>query len=275
MYKLLAVDMDGTLLKEDKTISEENIAAIESAKRQGIKVVLATGRPLHGINNYLSQLNLIDENNYAVTCNGALVQNTKTGHAISKSLMTIDDIKYLYKLSIELGVGIHAFVPGSVITPPDPNKYIMLECKLNDVPLNIVDFNTLDPNTEVIKVLFTGKPKILAAAVDKLPKDITKKYNCMFSAPFFYEFLSKNSNKGVGVALLAESLSIKPEEVICIGDAGNDVHMIKYAGLGVAMGNAFPEAKAVADYVTKTNEEHGVANVINKFILEKSCKAAF
>lgn len=268
MYKLLALDMDGTLLKEDKTISMENIAAIEHAKKKGVKVVLATGRPLKGINNYLSTLNLKQDEDYAVTYNGAIVQNTKTGQPISKTLMSLEDLIYLYKLSLELGVGIHAFTTEGLITPSNPNKYTILEHTINDIPLNIVDFRTLSPDTKIIKVLWADEPQKLKAATKKLPKDIHEKYTCVLSSPFFYEFLNINSNKGTGVALLAKSLSIKPQEVICIGDAGNDIHMIKYAGLGVAMGNAFPETKAVADYITTTNEENGVANVINKFILQ-------
>lgn len=267
MFKLIAIDMDGTLLMEDKTISNENVAAIESAKKKGVKIVLATGRPLEGIDKYLSDLNLNGEEDYAVTCNGALVQNTKTGKIISKTILKFKDLMYLCNLSKEVGVCIHAFTPNGVITPYSPNKYTTLEYTTNDIPLTVVDFNTLDPKTQIIKVLFTGEPENLSEAVKKLPKEIYDKYTCMFSAPYYFEFLNKKSNKGTGVALLAKSLNIKPEEVICIGDAGNDVHMIKYAGLGVAMGNAFEEAKEVADYVTKTNEEHGVANVIEKFIL--------
>ena len=86
-------------------------------------------------------------------------------------------------------------------------------------------------------------------------------------APLILEFLSKQSNKGLGVKALADHLSIKAEEVICMGDAGNDVHMIEYAGLGVAMGNATEEIKGLAQYITTTNNEHGVAKVINEFVL--------
>lgn len=84
MYKLLALDMDGTLLNENKTISKENFQAIQNAKERGVKVVLATGRPLKGIEKYLNQLNLITENDYAVAFNGAVIQNTKTGKILSK-----------------------------------------------------------------------------------------------------------------------------------------------------------------------------------------------
>ena len=87
---------------------------------------------------------------------------------------------------------------------------------------------------------------------------------CIF---LFLEFLDKTVNKGTGVKLLAEKLNIRQDEIICIGDAENDIHMIEFAGLGVAMGNAFDNVKRAADFITKTNEEDGVAHVIDKFIL--------
>ena len=144
---------------------------------------------------------------------------------------------------------------------------------MNNIPLEIVDFHNIDSSTTIVKIMFIDKEPILSKAIEKLPKEIYDNYTVVRSAPFFLEFINKKVNKGFGVELLAKSLGIKQEEVICMGDAGNDIHMIEYAGLGVAMGNAFPEVKEIASYVTKTNEENGVAHVINKFVLkdEKAC----
>lgn len=266
MYKLIALDMDGTLLNEKKVISKENVKAIQKAVAKGVKVVLATGRPTKGIQSYLKELNLISEDDYAIAYNGAIVQNTKSGDIIFKALMSMDDLHFLYSLSKELNVNIHALTPDSCITTR-VNKYSQLEASVNGIPLEIVDFDTIENNTAIVKTMFVDEPEILQAAVDKLPKEIYDKYTVLRSEPYFLEFLNKKVNKGTGVEILAKKLGIKKEEIICIGDAGNDIHMIKYAGLGVAMGNAFPEVKKIADYITKTNEEHGVAHVINKFVL--------
>lgn len=272
MYKLVALDMDGTLLNEDKTISKENLEAIKNAQKNGVKVVLATGRPIKGIEKYLKELNLITENDYAVTFNGAVIQNTKTGKVIAENLLNLDDAKYIYNLTAKLGVGIFISTPNSCITPK-ADKYSELETTMNNLPLEILDFNKINEDTTVVKVIVTGDEEILSEAAEKLPKEIYDKYTVVRSAPFFLEFINKKVNKGFGVELLAKSLGINSKEVICMGDAGNDIHMIKYAGLGVAMGNAFPEVKKIANYVTKTNIENGVAHVINKFILEdgKAC----
>lgn len=269
MYKLIAVDMDGTLLREDKTISEETIKAINRAKAKGIKVVLATGRPLEGIERYLEELNLVCKEDYVLTYNGAIVQNTLTKEVISKNLIKGSDLKELYKLSKELKVNIHAFDKGGCITPV-MSKYTDLEGTINKINVSLVDFNTVKEDEDIIKIMMVEEPEKLQEAIAKLPKKLYDKYTIVRSAPYFLEFLNKQSNKGEGVRMLAQYLGIKQEEVICIGDAGNDVHMIKYAGLGVAMGNAFEEVKEIADFITKTNEEDGVAHVINKFILKAS-----
>lgn len=269
MYKLVAVDMDGTLLSGDKTISDANLDAIKRAKEKGVKVVLATGRPVKGIQRYLKQLNLVDEGDYAVAFNGAVVQRTNNDEVIAETLMTIDDIHYLYDLSKKLKVNIHALTPHACITPKI-SKYSEVESSINKIPLDVVDFDNIDTSTTIVKIMFIDEPEILDRVISELPKELHKKYTIVRSCPYFLEFLNKSANKGIGVEILAKTLGIKSEEVICIGDAGNDIHMIEYAGLGVAMGNAFPEVKKIADYVTQTNEDDGVAHVINKFVLSRN-----
>ncbi|QAA34793.1 sugar-phosphatase [Clostridium manihotivorum] len=266
MYKLIAIDMDGTLLKEDKTISDMTKKAIRSAKKRGVKVVIASGRPVQGLTRYLEELELIAENEYVLSFNGALIQNTKTKEVIGKTVLKGSDLRYLYNLSKELGLNIHAFTDNGCITPK-MSKYTEVEATINGIEVGIVDFNEVSVDEDIAKVMMVDEPEILEAAIEKLPKEVYEKYTVVRSAPYFLEFLNKESNKGEGVRALAEHLGIKQEEVICVGDAGNDLHMIEFAGLGVAMGNAFDEVKQVANYVTSTNEEDGVAEVIEKFIL--------
>jgi len=109
----------------------------------------------------------------------------------------------------------------------------------------------------------------LSHGIPNLPKDIYEKYTVVRSEPWILEFMNKSANKAEGVKTLGKKFGIDRSEVICIGDSFNDIHMIKYAGLGVAMKNALPEIKSHADYITKTNEENGVAYAINKFIFDK------
>ncbi|MBU3126903.1 sugar-phosphatase [Clostridium tagluense] len=266
MYKLIAIDMDGTLLSDEKKISPANYEAIQQARENGVKVVIASGRPLVGFKKYLEQLNLVSEDDYAVAFNGALVQSSQGGEIISKTTLTLQDYKDLYELSKELNVNIHALTETSVISPKD-TIYTRGEAEMNGISNEIIAVEDVAVDTTIVKVMFVDKPEIIEEIMQKIPEEVSSKYTVVRSAPFYLEFLDKSVNKGAGVAALAKKLNIKQEEVICIGDAGNDIHMIKYAGLGVAMGNAFPEVKKIANFITKTNEEDGVAYIINKFIL--------
>lgn len=265
MYKLIAIDMDGTLLKEDKTISSKTKDAIKMATDKGVKVVLASGRPIIGLEPYLAELGLDTEDDYVMSFNGSLVQNSRTKEVVFESALKGTDLKSLYALSKELGVNIHAFDTKGCITPA-MSEYTELEGRLNHIEVGIVDFNQVSDDEDIIKIMFVDPEEKLEEAIKKLPADIYDKYTIVRSAPFFLEFLNKESNKGVGVAALAGHLGIKQEEVICMGDAGNDLAMIEYAGMGVAMGNAFEEVKKAANFITLSNEEDGVAFAINKFI---------
>lgn len=266
MYKMVAIDMDGTLLRPDHTISERTKKTIQKAKDKGIKIVLASGRPLEGLKKYLKELDLISEEDYVLGFNGALVQNTKTKKIIKRNVLKGNDLAYLYSISKKLGVNIHAFTQEGCITPV-MNKYSELEGTMNEIPVTVTEFNNIKKQEDIIKVMMVDEPEILDKAIENLPSDVYEKYTVVKSAPYFLEFLNKDANKGEGVKALANHLNISPKEIICIGDAGNDVHMIEFAGLGVAMGNAFEEVKEIADYITKSNENDGVAKVIEKFIV--------
>lgn len=269
MYKLVAIDMDGTLLKEDKTISERTKNAIQSAKEKGVTVVLATGRPIEGVSRYLEELGMYSENDYVLSYNGALIQKTKSKEAVAKVALKGEDLHYLRRLSNELGVNIHAFSEKEGLITPKISKYTEVEADINKIEIHEIDIDNIVDDEVIIKIMMIDEPEILEVAMEKLPKEVYEKYTVVRSSPFFLEFLNKKVNKGVGVELLAKHLGLNKEEVMTFGDAGNDLHMIEYAGLGVAMENAFDEVKEAADYITDSNENDGVAKAIEKFILEK------
>lgn len=268
MYKLIAIDMDGTLLREDKTVSDRTKETLRQAKEKGVKVVLASGRPLDGLNTYLDELRLVTEEDYVLCFNGAVVQNVATRKVVGRTVLKGKDLKRLYKVAKELNVNIHAFSKQGCITPV-LSKYSIHEGKINGIPVHVVDYNEMSDEEEIIKIMLVEEPEILEEAIKILPQELYKDYTVVRSAPFFLEFLNKSVNKGEGLRALAEYLDIKQEEIMSFGDAGNDLHMIEFAGMGVAMENAFPEVKEIANYITKSNEEDGVAYAVEQFILKK------
>ena len=267
MYKVLALDMDGTLLNSNKVISSKTKEALHKAKDNGVKIVLASGRPIDGLKKYLKELDLIHDNQYVLSYNGCLVQETKSEKIIHEMGLKGKDLHDIYKLSLELGVNIHAFSPERGLITPKISKYTEVEAELNGIDINVCDFNKIKEDESIIKIMFIDEAEILDRVLKEIPKELFDRYNIVKSTPYFLEFINKNGNKGVGLHALAKHMNITNKEIIACGDAANDLEMLEYAGFGVAMGNAIKEIKEASSFVTSSNNEDGIARVINKYIL--------
>lgn len=267
MYKLIALDMDGTLLNPEGRITPRTQAAITAARARGVTVVLTSGRPLEGMTPYLAELGLTGPDDYVICYNGALVQKVSDQRIIRSQLLTGKDASAIAHLADELGVNIHGFSVRQGLISPRVSTYTEHESQLVKMPINLVDFATLPADEQVMKVMMIDPEPQLSRAIAQLPAELYERYTVVRSSPYFLEFMNKLSNKGTGVAALAEHLGIDASEVIAVGDAGNDRHMIEYAGLGVAMGNATDEIKGLAQHITARNDDDGVAKVIEQFIL--------
>jgi len=267
MYKLVALDMDGTLLDSQKKLTSRVRSAITSAKAQGIKVVLASGRPFEGMLPTLTELGLDGEDDYALTYNASLILKVACKTVVKSAILTAQDAIELYQIANKLGVNILAYSMTRGLITPKQNKYTDYEAKLNNIEFTVFDFNKLEADEDILKVMMIDEPEILAQAIAQLPDALHNKYSTALSLPFFFEFMNKESNKGNGMAALTAHLGLDPEQIICVGDAANDLEMIKFAGLGVAMGNASDEVKTHANYITASNDNEGVAHVFEKYIL--------
>ena len=268
MYKLVALDMDGTLLNSQGAISPRNKQAILAAIAQGTRVVLASGRPLEGMNWALEELGMIGNDDYVACYNGSLVYQVADKKLLRSQMVTGADAKSLASLANKLGVYVHAFSLKDGLITPKHNYYTDHEAKINDLTITEVDFSTLNDDEEILKVMMIDEPEKLSAAIAQLPAEIYQQYNILQSAPFFLEFLHTDSHKGIGVKAIADQFGIHADEVICMGDAGNDKQMLEYAGLGVAMDNASDDIKAIANHITASHDDDGVALVIEAFILK-------
>lgn len=298
MYKLLVLDMDGTLLNSSKKISDVDIEYLRLAQEAGVMVVLCTGRTIYGIENYLSELNLISDDNYSITCSGAFICNNTKTKVIYSNNISAESAKLINSYAQELGITLNAYSNNKLLVNTS-NYFSYVDAIANNLDIKLVDFNNISGDTPISKITLVNEdermfkymkeafstlhakikkinPELLHSKycnqnlfsdISKLPKTLTDKFSLLKTTPFTIEVVNKNINKGIGVMQLADKLGIKREEVICIGDSGNDKHMIEWAGLGVAMGNAFNEIKEIADFITLTNDEGGTSHVINKFIL--------
>lgn len=266
--KLVAIDIDGTLLNEKREITQEVKAAIASAVEKNVAIVLCTGRPLPGVKNQLNELGLYQDNDYVITYNGALVQQTKSGKIIARHGLTYEDFLEIEVMARRVGSHLHSIDDQTIYTTNrDISPYTVHEAFLVNMPLKYRTTDEMTPDMSIVKMMMIDEPAILDAAIARLPQTFREKYTTVKSSPFYFEILNKEASKGAAVANLAQHLGIKQEEIMAIGDNENDLSMIEYAGLGVAMGNAVPLIKEVANVVTATNDEHGVAEAIKKYVL--------
>lgn len=268
MIKLVAIDLDGTLLTGDKGISERNKIALAKAKAAGVKIVICTGRPLKAISTFLQELNLEEAGDYSITFNGGLVQKNDTGEIMEKKVMTTQDVHDLYELGQMLDLPIDTISDGDVYQLPSAPKRESLYSVLN----NLLKFYpaTIDEITDerlYNKVVVAYDANYLDQQIAKIPQSFYERYEIIKTRDTLLEFMPKGVTKAYGISLLAKDLGIEQAEVMAIGDEENDLPMIEYAGVGVAMGNAVPMVKEAADVVVKSNEEDGVAEAVERFIL--------
>lgn len=271
MYKLIAIDMDGTLLREDRTISSKTKEVLKAAKTLGVKIVLTSGRPIQGITDYLNELQLTNKDDYVIGLNGSMICNC-SDYSIISSNETLNgkDVKYIYNKVEKLKTYFHAFTRNEDLVNIE-SKFSEDEEKRLNLKVRVVDFlSEINDDDEILKAVLEEEKDVLDKITSQIPKELFEEYNIIRSVDIMLEFMKKGCNKATGIEKLAQHLGIRKEEIIAIGDASNDKEMIEYAGLGVAMGNANDEIKMLADFITKSNEEDGVAYVIDKFIINNS-----
>ncbi|VFP87294.1 sugar-phosphatase [Candidatus Erwinia haradaeae] len=265
--RLIAIDMDGTLLNPKCEITPRVQQAIQTAHKKGVAVVLATGRPFIGIERYLKELELNREGQYCITNNGALVQTTINGKCLLEVLLTFDDYLYFERLSRLLDIHFQAFSKIEMFTSnKNISKFTIREAWMTGIPLSYCAVNDMNSNLTFPKLMMIGSSERLDSVVSSLPQVAVERFNIMKSAPCYLEILNKQANKGLSLCFLAKRMGFIREEVMAIGDQENDLSMLEYAGISVAMGNSIKKVKKVAQIVTKSNQEDGVARVIEDFL---------
>ncbi|EOL50796.1 Cof-type HAD-IIB family hydrolase [Enterococcus caccae] len=269
MIKLVAIDLDGTLLDSKKEISARNKEALAQAKAAGVKIVICTGRPLAAIGIYLDALNLRDNGDYSITFNGGLVQKNDTGEIIEKATMPLENVHDLFELASSLNVPLDILSDGLVLQLPTTKDYESLYSQLNKLlTYESHELAQLTADRIYNKAVIAVDQTYLDEQIQKIPDPFYDRYEIIKTRSNLLEFMPKGITKAYGISLLARDLGIKQEEIMTIGDEENDLPMIEYAGLGVAMENAVPRVKDLADVITDTNDNDGVAQAVEKFVLE-------
>jgi Cof subfamily protein (haloacid dehalogenase superfamily) len=262
-YKMLVLDMDDTLLTDDHTISEENATMLFKAQELGVYVVLASGRPTPAMTTYAKELQL--DNSFMISYNGAVITDLKEDKIIFEQTLSQQQIHELYDYSVKSNTHIITYVDGKIVSETD-SEYIEVERTITGLEHNKV-LNFKDAvKSAAIKCILLEEPSYLKEVEKDLKLAMPHLSVCM-SKPFFLEVAQNGIDKGASIKFLAEKLNILQSEIIAVGNAGNDLTMIEYAGLGVWVDNVDPELRDRADVIVASNNNHGVAEVVRRFIL--------
>lgn len=266
-YKAIALDLDGTLLNSKKELSNKNKEVIMKAAKAGVKIILASGRPVPGIKKIAKQLHLEEVGGYILAYNGGMIIDCKTGEVVRR--VTVPEKYYadILRCANKFNVSTLTYDSEGIITNDENHEYVKLEAKINSIPIRQVfhleEEAQLDPP---VKFLCVGEHKVLRNVEEKLNEKFNGDVNVFFSEPFFLEIMPQGIEKASSLEILLGSLGIDRKHLIACGDGFNDIPMMRYAGLSVAMANAQDETKEWADFIAPSNDEDGVAVAIEKFI---------
>lgn len=271
MYKLIATDLDGTLVTDDKNLTDRTIENIKKALKKNVKIMISSARAFYRLERYIDELDLRKENQYTICFNGAMIVENITGKILYSKNLDKREVNELIILGKKLNIPIMIYSKNAHHAEKIP-EIIKKNKNSKGMNIKIENFNEIDFDKEenyIYKIVFMDKPEKIIEARKNIPKEIIKKYEVTSSVPEYIEFVKKGIKKSVAIKFIMDKFKIKQEEVIAIGDGENDIEMLKFAGLGVAMDNANNYVKENADYITTSNNDDGVGKVIKRFILNE------
>jgi Cof subfamily protein (haloacid dehalogenase superfamily) len=264
-YKMLVLDMDDTLLTDDYQISARNKSLLMQAQEKGVYVVLASGRPTPAMTRYAEELELARFGSYMISYNGGCITSLKEKQAIFEQTLALPDIKQIYDFSQANKTHILSYING-VIVSETTSPWVMKEVEITGLNFEQVPSFLATVSQPVVKCILLEEPSYLKQ-VETVLKSEHPQLSVSISKPFFLEVTQQGIDKAASLARLAAQLKIDASEIIAVGNAHNDLSMIEYAGLGVWVDNVTPELRPKAQVVVASNNDDGVAEVVERFIL--------
>lgn len=267
-YKLLVLDVDGTLLTDEGLISKRTLAALRKAQQTGVVIVLASGRPLHGLLPLAEKLDLDKYGGYLLAYNGAQIVDMKAKENLLAKSIEKEVFPFIEKEANKHGVAMFTYTDAEVITNDQSNPYIQKEARING--MEVKEYRPL-----AAAIDFNPRKCILVnddlAEIKRLEQEFSMRLdgvmNVFRTEPYFLEIVPELIDKANALGFLLEALNMNPAKSLVIGNGVADYSMIQMAGLGVAMGNATDSVKRCADFVTTSNNEDGIALVVEEHIL--------
>lgn len=261
-YKMIAVDMDGTLLNSQGSITEKTVSSIRQAVEKGAIFTISTGRPIQGVERFNKILNLDAP---FITYNGAMIVKGKSKEILYERGLTAEDARSILHCAKRFNPTVMIW-SNNKLYASELNDRTFQYKKLSDVEPILIENEDEIIRNGITKILWYDDAENIAGYLDSLGDYLGDGINYHTSQPYFLEFVDKRVSKAAAMETLGQYYGINTAEMIAVGDGLNDLPMIEYAGLGVAMGNAHPLVKEKADYITLSNDDDGVAHVLDKYI---------
>lgn len=265
-YQILVLDLDGTLTNSKKEITEPTKQALIDIQEKGKKVVLASGRPTPGILPLAKELHLEKYGSYILSFNGAKIIDCRSKELLYNRTIPQEVIQPIYEMLNNYDMDLLTYTDTHILSGMKTNSFTELESRINQMPIVQTNDFLSEITFPINKLLGTGDKDTIAKALETIKSRFHSQLNIYLSEPFFLEIMPQRIDKAHSLQKLLNSIGLTADSMICCGDGYNDLTMIEYAGLGVAMENAQPLVKESADYITKSNDEDGVLHVINEFM---------
>ncbi|MDT2458145.1 Cof-type HAD-IIB family hydrolase [Enterococcus avium] len=276
IIKAIVLDIDGTLLNTGKIISEKTKQALIAAQEKGIKVILASGRPTTGMLELAEQLEMTKYEGFLVSYNGARVTDCLTKKVLFNQAMSIETgqaiLEHLKKFDVIPMIGkedylyVNDVYSGMLDLPDGAFNIIEYEARGGNFKLSEIDDLAAFATFPINKILIAAQPEYLQKIAPALHAPFDEIVTAAFSAPFYFEFTDKGIDKAKALNTVFPEMGIHSENIIAFGDGHNDRSIIEYAGIGVAMGNAVDALKEIADDVTLSCDEDGIAAGLEKYL---------
>ena len=267
-YKLLVLDVDGTLLNNEREISKRTLSALLKVQQMGVRIVLASGRPTYGLMPLAKTLELGNYGGFILSYNGCQIIKAQNGEIMFERRINPEMLPYLEKKARKNGFAIFTYHDDIIIADNPENEYIQSEALLNNLKvIKEEEFSTAIDFAPCKCMLVSDDETALVGLEEHWKRRLNGALDVFRSEPYFLEVVPCGIDKANALGALLEQLKMKREDIIAIGDGVCDVTMLQLAGLGVAMGHAQDSVKVCADYVTASNEEDGVAQAVEKIIL--------
>jgi Cof subfamily protein (haloacid dehalogenase superfamily) len=258
-YKLVVLDMDGTLLDNNHHVSKANNEAIHRLKRKGTSVVMASGRPFESIYPYIKDLGI---DSPIIAANGALIKSPLTSEVYYSSSLPINLAKEIIEYGQENQYPISLYLDGEVHTLNE--SLVKVHWELEKINARLID--QFEGNRELFKIIYANTPQKIEEAYKHLEQKYKGKLYITRSDAIYLDFMNTNVSKGKALHQLMDMMNISSQEVLVMGNSFNDIAMFEVAGLAIAMDNSPQEVKNAADFVTKSNNDDGVAYALDRYI---------